>query len=201
MSKVITLMHLKGGVGKSTIAVNLSHAFKEYTTCALVDLDSQGSVTDTKNLIEGVDVIEYTPKLKINNLKYGAVFVDTPPYFSDRLKHVFSQTALIIIPTKAGVYDVIAAGKTVELIKQAMKENEQLKAVFLLNMVNATTTLTGIAREQLNNYGFPILKTCIIDRQNFVRSVALKDGIYSTDDKKAKEEINALTKEILFILQ
>lgn len=201
MAKVITLMHLKGGVGKSTIAVNLAHAFKEYTKTALMDLDSQGSVTDTKDLIAGVDVLEYSPKQKITELEYGAVFVDTPPYFSDRLKDIFIQTELIIIPTKAGIYDIIAAGKTVELIKKEKNNNPRLKAVFLLNMINATTTLTDIAKEQIESYGFPILKTTIVDRQNFVRSAALSDGIYSTDDKKAKEEINALTKEILFILQ
>jgi chromosome partitioning protein len=200
MAKVIALMHLKGGVGKSTIAVNLAHSFKEYTKTALIDLDSQGSVTDTKDLITGVSIVEYSNN-NLRGLDYGAVFIDTPPYLSDKLYHIFPQTDLIIIPTKAGIYDVIAAGKTVEMIKEQMKKNKNLKAVFLLNMVNATSSLTDVAKEKILHYGFPVLKSHIVDRQNFIRSAALNNGIFSTDDKKAVAEINALAKEVLFLLQ
>lgn len=200
MAKIIALVHLKGGVGKSTIAVNLAHSFKEYTKTALMDLDSQGSVTDTKDLITGVSVIEYSNK-NIKDLDYGAIFIDTPPYLSEKLYDVFAQADLIIIPTKAGIYDVIAAGKTVEMIKGQMKKHKNLKAVFLLNMVNANSALTDVAKEQIEKYGFPIFKSHVIDRQNFIRSAALKDGIFSTDDKKGILEINTLAKEVLFLLQ
>lgn len=192
-------MHLKGGVGKSTIAVNLAHAFKEYTTVALVDLDSQGSITDTKDQIKGIEVLPYSTDLK--KLDYGAIFVDTPPYLSDKHESIFKQSDLILIPTKAGIYDVIAASKTVQLIKQYQKKKPELKVAFILNMVHATTTLTEVTKEQLNQYELPILKTQIVDRQNFVRSAVLEDGIYSTSDRKAKKEMDELTKEVLFLLQ
>jgi chromosome partitioning protein len=199
MPKIITISHQKGGVGKSTIAVNLAHAFKDNTTTAIVDLDQQGSITESKSKISGIDVLPYLGGLA--KLNYGAVFVDTPPYLSDKLPAIYEQSDLILIPTKAGIYDVIACRKTVILVQEAMKHNKKLKAAILLNMVNSSTTLTDEAREELATYKLPILKTIITERVNFVRSVALPDGIYSTNDRKAIDELNNLTKEVLFLLQ
>lgn len=199
MPKIITLSHQKGGVGKSTLAVNLAHAFKDNIPTAIVDIDSQGSITETSERMLGVDVLKYTGNL--SNLPYGAIFVDTPPYLSDKLPMIYDESDLIVIPTKPGIYDVIACRKTISLVKDAQSRNKALKACIVLNMVNSSTTLTEDAKVELEQFGIPILKTKITERMNFIRSVALPDGIYSTQDKKAIEELNQLTKEILFLLQ
>ncbi|MGN6532716.1 MAG: ParA family protein [Ginsengibacter sp.] len=197
MAKVITLAHQKSGVGKSTLAVNLAHAFKDNATTAIIDMDAQGSVAQTANKIEGVTLI---PLSALESKKYHAIFIDTPPYLSDKLDQVFSLSDLILIPTKAGIYDVLACKRTVDLVKEAMKKKKSLKAAIILNMVNSTTTLTAEAKEQLQSLGLPVLKAQVTGRMNFVRSIALPDGIYSTNDTKAIKEINVLTKEILFML-
>src|SRR5689334_8038497 len=194
MAKVITLAHQKGGVGKSTLAVNLAHAFKDNAATAIVDMDAQGSIAQTANKIDGITLIPFS---SIGNKQYNAVFIDTPPYLSDKLSQVFALSDLILMPTKAGIYDVLACKKTVELVKDAMKKKPTLKAAIILNMVNSTTTLTSEAKEQLESLGLPVLKAHITERMNFVRSIALPDGIYSTSDTKAIKEINVLTKEIL----
>lgn len=56
-SVIITIVNQKGGVGKTTTAVNLGHylALKNYRTL-LVDLDSQGNVSDCLGLEEGEDL-------------------------------------------------------------------------------------------------------------------------------------------------
>lgn len=199
MAKVITLAHQKGGVGKSTLAVNLAHAFKDHAKTGIIDLDAQGSIAETANKIEGVTLL---PSFNASyNKDFTAIFIDTPPYLSDQLSQVFAISDLILIPTKAGVYDVLACRKTVALVKEAMAKKPALKAAIVFNMINSTTTLTNEVREQLESLGLPILKTQITERVNFVRSIALPDGIYSTGDNKAIKEINNLTKEILFLLQ
>lgn len=197
MAKVITLAHQKGGVGKSTLAVNLAHAFKDNAATAIIDMDAQGSVAQTANKIEGVTLI---PLSSIGSKEYNAIFIDTPPYLSDKLNQVFALSDLILIPTKAGIYDVLACKRTVDLVKEAMTKKKSLKAAIILNMVNSTTTLTAEAKEQLQSLGLPVMKAHITERMNFVRSIALPDGIYSTTDTKAIKEINVLTKEILFML-
>lgn len=199
MAKVITLAHQKGGVGKSTLAVNLAHAFKDNAKTGIIDLDAQGSIAETATKIEGVTLL---PSFNASYSKdFTAIFIDTPPYLSDQLNQVFAISDLILIPTKAGVYDVLACRKTVALVKEAMAKKPSLKAAIVFNMINSTTTLTNEVKEQLESLGLPILKTQITERVNFVRSIALPDGIYSTGDNKAIKEINNLTKEILFLLQ
>ena len=199
MAKVITLAHQKGGVGKSTLAVNLAHAFKDNAKTGIIDLDTQGSIAETASKIDGVTLL---PSFNASYSKeFAAIFIDTPPYLSDQLSQIFSISDLIVIPTKAGVYDVLACRKTVALVNEAMKKKSSLKAAIVLNMINSTTTLTNEVKEQLESLGLPILKSQITERVSFVRSIALNDGIYSTGDNKAIKEMNNLTKEILFMLQ
>lgn len=198
--KIITIAHQKGGVGKSTLAINLAHAFKDNVPTAVIDLDPQGSIIQSASKVKGIEILPWK-KNTLEKLGDYFVFIDTPPYLSDKLADIFKISDLIIIPTKAGIYDVLACRRTVSLVKKAQKINKGLKAGIVLNQVNKTTTLTDEAKEALQNLEVPILKAQISERMNFIRSVALPDGIYSTKDNKAINELNELTKETLFLLQ
>lgn len=200
MPKVIVLAHQKGGVGKSTLSINLAHAFKEHVRTAIVDLDIQGSVRDVAALMQGIPVIPYSKNVKRES-EVDYVFIDTPPYLTERLPEVFRLADMVLIPTKAGVLDLIACGRTVAMVKGAQLTNKALKACIVLNMVNSSTKLTDEAQDQLiKDYGLKVMDSRIGERSDFVRSVALADGIYSTDNRKAQDEMNALVKEIMFIL-
>ncbi|QES91054.1 ParA family protein [Rhizosphaericola mali] len=198
MPKIITLAHQKGGVGKSTIVLNLANCFKDNVRVAVVDIDPQGTALQLKDRIDNVEIIPYDKKLKL--LPYDVVFVDTPPYLSDLLPEVFSVSDLVIIPTKAGIADLLAIRSTIALVKKAQEKNKALKAGVLFNMVKYGTTLTDEVAEQVQGFNVPILKAKISDRVNFTRSVALKDGIYGIGDSKAEKEIDQLAKEILLLI-
>lgn len=197
MPKIITLANQKGGVGKSTLAVNLAHAFKNFVPTAIVDMDSQGSISNSRQKT-GLPVLEYNGEF---DKQYGFIFIDTPPYLREDLQELFNRSDLVLIPSKAGVYDVLACRNTVRLIEEARSRNKRLKAGIILNMINPSTTLTEEAETALSGYGIPILKTKVGERMSFVRSAVLPDGIYSTNDNKAINEIDQLTKEVLFLLQ
>ncbi|KAA6437914.1 ParA family protein, partial [Dyadobacter flavalbus] len=89
MAKIITIAHQKGGVGKSTLALNLAICFQEELSVALVDIDVQGSIADLKNDFSDLSIITEDQFDQIQKLSYDLIVVDTPPYLSSRLPELF----------------------------------------------------------------------------------------------------------------
>ncbi|GAA4138585.1 hypothetical protein GCM10022216_15820 [Sphingobacterium kyonggiense] len=51
MSKIKTIAHQKGGVGKSTLAINLVYSFAQNVNTILTDRDHQGSTIQLLGII------------------------------------------------------------------------------------------------------------------------------------------------------
>lgn len=199
MKKIITLAHQKGGVGKSTLSLNLAYSFKDHLNTALIDLDPQGTISQLKPMINGIDV--YNGSLKtISSTDHEIIIVDTPPYLSADFPNLFNLSDLVIIPTKAGIADLMAIRSTINMLKDAMSLKPQLKTKIVFNMVKSSSSIFYEIKEMLDEYQVAVFDTMISDRVSFVRSLAANNGIYSSDDNKAKEEIDALTSEIISIL-
>jgi len=198
MPKILTIASQKGGVGKSTLAVNLACSVSKYSRTAIIDTDPQGTVAQLAKMYEGIDVLPYSNN--INKLDYDVVFIDTPPYLFDHLEEILHISDVVIIPTKAGIADFLAIGNTIKQVEEAKKKNPKLKAVIVLNLVKKGTSLTSEVIRELTKHNVPILKTQITDRVNFTRSIALKSGIYGIRDHKAEQEIDNLSKEIVLLL-
>ena len=198
MPRIITLTHQKGGVGKSTLAVNLANSFKENVSVGIMDIDPQGTIVQLSKMIKGIDIIPYTDNF--SGLHQDVLFIDTPPYLTNNLPAIINASDLVLIPTKAGIADLMAIRATISLIKKVQEQNLKLKAAVVFNMIKHGTTLTEEVREQVEAFGIPILKSLVSDRVNFTRSLALENGIYGIGDRKAEKEIDQLTKEILLLL-
>jgi chromosome partitioning protein len=136
---------------------------------------------------------------KKNNKKYDVILVDTPPYLSEKIPTIFSEADFVLIPTKAGVPDVMAIDATIKLFKEAQKNNNKLLGGIILNMVKPRTSLTFFAKEQLYAYNIPILGQ-IGDRVAF-NNTFLSGGIFTSEDSQAKQEIELLATEILNVLK
>ncbi|RFZ90119.1 ParA family protein [Mucilaginibacter conchicola] len=196
MSRIITIAHQKGGVGKSTIALNLAMCFKEQLNVALVDSDLQGSLYHARDTFAGMNVILAEQIFDIPKMGYDLVIVDTPPYLSNRLSDLFSISDLILVPTKPGFFDVMAIRSTLALIKFAQAKKANLKAAIVLNMVKPRTGITGEVAELLGSLGTPLLETMVYDRVSITRS-AITAGVLNGNDTKAKDEITNLAEEVV----
>lgn len=196
MAKIITLAHQKGGVGKSTLALNLALVFKDQLHVALVDADLQGSIYHIKEDFPEIDIL--SPDISVNprSLDYDLIIVDTPPYLSNRLGDLFNHSDFVLIPTKAGFFDVMDIRATLALVKFAQAKNKELKAGIVLNMLKHRSGITGEVYELLMTLGTPLLKTKIYDRVSLARS-SMTSGILQSTDQKAIAEVTSLAEEIV----
>ncbi|MFV8334259.1 AAA family ATPase [Flavobacterium sp. GSP14] len=192
MPKIILITHQKGGVGKSTLTFNLAQNIAANSRVAVLDFDLQGSLSQLEELVNDFKIIPYQDKLEsISELQYDFIFIDTPPYLSNHLAKLISISDLIIVPTKAGILDLLAIKSTLAIIEQ---EKRTIDTLVVFNMIKPNTTLTLDILIGLEEYNVKIATAHISDLVAFTRSVLLK-GV--SNDKNAQKQIDQLTEEIL----
>ncbi|WP_413671090.1 AAA family ATPase [Mucilaginibacter sp. Mucisp86] len=199
MAKIITLAHQKGGVGKSTLALNLALCFQDQLRVALIDSDLQGSIYHLKEDFPDMEILSPDKISELPDLNYDLIIVDTPPYLSNRLNELFIHSDFVLIPTKAGFFDVMAVKSTLTLVKFAQALNRNLKAGIVLNMIKPRSGITAEVVDLLSSLGTPLLKSRVFDRVSLARS-SMTSGILKSADQKAIEEVTFLAEEIINLL-
>ncbi|QQL50280.1 ParA family protein [Mucilaginibacter ginkgonis] len=196
MAKVITIAHQKGGVGKSTLAINLALCFQDHLSVAVIDTDLQGSLYHIKEDFAKFSIGSTDDVNGIPTLPQDLAIVDTAPYLSNRLPALFLASDFILVPTKAGFFDVMAVRSTLALIEEAQRKKPSLKAGIVLNMVKPRSGITQDVISLLKDMNIPLLQTVIHDRVSITRS-SLTGGIMKTGDRKAISEITSLAEELV----
>ena len=113
----ITVAHTKGGVGKSTLAWQLAHSFREIgKTVTLVDLDFQQTLHFV-NQIRGLDDIEVLQPqtvgevlevlLKASSKKTDYYIVDVGGFDSDINRTALDCSHKVLIPIADSVTEVL----------------------------------------------------------------------------------------------
>lgn len=206
---IITVAHQKGGVGKSTLAVNLAISLQKIIgqDLKLVDLDMQQSLTTFnkrrirsggKELpVETVATIEALKKV----LKTSAVtIIDVGGFDADINRVAIAAADVIITPVSDSAIELdglqIFRSKIITKIREIKPD---LKATILLNRVHP---FAGKSLEELYEYArsrdeFNIFETIIRDRSEFKKSFEVGQGVEEyAPESKATEEINQLIKEL-----
>lgn len=122
--KILAVVNGKGGVGKTTTAVNLAAILAEKQKVLLIDADPQGSATWWVERNGGginFDLSRETnPKLleDLRRLKeYHMVVVDTPPALqSQALRAVIASSDYLVLPTPPAPMDLSALIETVQKV-------------------------------------------------------------------------------------
>lgn len=118
----ISIVHTKGGVGKTTSAIYLATAAKRRgIDVAVVDTDSQGSASkwaqaaDDDGASMPFPVIDCRDRLEIPSNRL--VFVDTPPGKSENITSAIKAADIILIPCGASPMDAERVWPTLDLTK------------------------------------------------------------------------------------
>ncbi len=118
---VLVVLNGKGGVGKTTTAVNLAAIYAETQSVLLVDADPQGSAlwwTNRSPTALGFEVTQAQDPAHLSELpnlrQYDLVIVDTPPALnSAALAAVIPVANYVLLPTPPAPMDLTALITTV----------------------------------------------------------------------------------------
>jgi chromosome partitioning protein len=189
--KIVTFAHQKGGVGKSTLTINMAYYLRSIgKDVGVVDMDYQGS---SWSCIKDIPVYRKGEILK----EHDYILIDTPPYNSSELQELFEDSDIVVIPTKAGLVDLIAISGTIKIFEKARLRKKNLHGYVVFNMIDQRNTIFEEIKPKFEELGLPVMQNNIHHRASFIRSVTEQNGIFSLKDKIAQDEIVNLTQEII----
>jgi len=216
MKKIITIANIKGGVGKSTIAINLAGSLSlQGTKVFLIDLDSQETICQwykaraktelSKLLHQNLKVTEEVYSLDdLKNLKadlrnFDYIIIDCPPENAKLLRATLVYSDFAIIPVSPGAHDIRSTGNFVKIIKAGKKSKVlKVKPVFLISRKIVGTVLGRQLRDTLEIFNIPILKTEINQRIALAESSFFGMTIYEyAPQSPSCREFNNLRKEVM----
>lgn len=207
---VIACLNQKGGSGKTTLSTNLAHALKlDGQNVLLVDSDPQGNARDWNEANEGevLPVIgldrETLPKdLFAVSDGYDWIVIDGAPQVAKLSAAAVKAADIIIIPVQPSPYDIWACADLVDIVKARQQvTNGRPIANFLVSRAITNSRLKSEIVNALKDYEIPILKSGTTQRVAYPTTAAEGLTVLTSTDDKAKQEIQAIKKEILKLAQ
>lgn len=118
---VLAFASRKGGSGKSTLAAHLAvHVHRPSCPCLLIDDDPQGSLLFWNSLRGDAALPIKTVKRSLSRTLKKAerrgfewVFIDTPANMSASVADAIQSAALVVVPCRPGVFDIVAVQETI----------------------------------------------------------------------------------------
>jgi chromosome partitioning protein len=208
---IISITSLKGGVGKSTLAQNLSVCLAHIGyKVAIVDTDTNASSVHWSGIraeehpkvtVFGISDSNALRK-NIQNIQqdYDVIIIDGTPSLSKLVSTIILLGDIVLIPIRPSGLDLWATEKFIEKYEQAKTLKEQVKAFFVMNMYDEKININKETKDVLDELEIPTLQTTIKSRIAYVEAVVQGIGVYEYRDKKAKEEMANLTKEVINLL-
>jgi chromosome partitioning protein len=169
---IIALVNRKGGVGKTTVAVHLTHWLAaRASSVLLVDADPQHSSAnwlrtlgiEAKVLSNPEDLLNRLPDLAA---PFDFVVVDGPASLGEATQNILLVCDIALIPCKPSGLDTNSSAQLVRHLQgiQRVRKGDPTAALFL-NLAVPNTRLLTDSLELLANSNFPFLKTTLYQRQ------------------------------------
>ena len=199
----------KGGVGKSTLATNLSALLAtQKRDVMLVDADRQSTsaiwhqdrlATDKAKFdcIRLYDNISQTVKGLGN--RYDFVFVDCQGRDSKELRSGMVVADVVLFPFRPSQFDLYTLPNMVDMLSNAQLVNPSLVgyAVITMSPTNPQINELENAREFFNDFPqIKLLKTIISDRKVYRDAASLGLSVIEMNNEKATQEIMGLWGEL-----
>ncbi|GAB4237173.1 MAG: ParA family protein [Elainellaceae cyanobacterium] len=189
---VLVILNGKGGVGKTTTAINLAAAYAEKLSVLLIDADPQGSAAwwaERHSTGMGFDLAKETNSEFLKELRqiqnYQLIVIDTPPSLgSEALAAVVATADYLLLPTPPAAMDLSAL---LETIKQTVMPMHIAHRVLLTRVDPRSVGDALEAQNTLIEMGVPVCNTFIRIYKAHERAALEGVSIFQWRGKNGKE--------------
>lgn len=206
---ILALAQTKGGVGKTTLAVNLAieRATRARRDVLLVDADDQATATDfaalrsetrggaigyTSIQLSGAGVRSQVLALQP---KYDDIIIDVGGRDTAGLRAALTVAQVAVVPFQPRSFDVWTIDKVASLVSEARTINPGLRAVAIINCADPQGADNAAAAEALDeNPEISFLPASIGRRKAFPNAAAAGLSVLELPhpDSKANNELRVL---------
>ena len=215
MAKIIGIIQVKGGAGRSTIATNLAGMLAaEGRKVALIDCDMpQGTSASWAAIRRGDDLVgdmtiatasnhvELVERVKALDAGHDYLVLDAPPRIAEMTRAALILSRLCLIPLGASAAELWATGDLLTTIDEAKAIKPDVDARILWTRFRGSTKsaqeLSAAARGEL---GLKELSNKLGYRVAFPEALARGMTVLEWGERTARVEFQAVGKEIKRIL-
>lgn len=206
---IIVIGSQKGGVGKSTLAVNVGgYLLEKGHSVMIVDADDQQSVmswyNDRDESRQRLPVVSASGNIKNTlyelNKHYDYVIADTAGRDSQELRSGLLAADIFITPIRPSQMDLDTVSHISNVFNTALDYNENAKGYVLLNMcpTNIFVDEAHQAAELLKEYPtLSLVDSRVCDRKIYRDTWGDSVTVQESENAKAKDEIKNLVEEVI----
>ena len=218
MAKIIGVIQVKGGAGRSTVATNIAGELAKIGRTVLIDGDmpqgtsaswyaireQAGKAGGTDNNLVADTAADHRELIaKVEQYKPDADFIvlDGPPRIAEMTRAIMVLADLCLVPGGASVAEIWATADVLAIIEQAKK----VRAIDARMIWTRHRSFTNLAKELTEQataeLGLPILKTSLALRVAYPEALGAGLTVAELPDQNARIELRFLIAEIKRILR
>ena len=203
---IISFVNRKGGVGKTTTAINLASSLvRKNHKLVLVDADPQGSAATWHSIEDNqaFEILDHSGELTqadIESLEtaYDYVIIDAPPTMNDKVEIILKASDLAILPVTPSSLDLWSCKETLDTMDSQSEVPLNGKVRLLINRKIPGTRVGREVRQALDKFDTPVFETELCQRVAYID--AMKYGVsvmQFAPGSKAAGEIELWSQEVI----